>query len=332
MKIGFFNARPYDRQFFDAANAAVGHEIEYFEDRLTHQTASLAAGFESVCCFVNDDLGAAAVERLAAGGTRLIALRCAGFNHVDLSAARRFGVAVARVPAYSPNAVAEHTVALMLALNRKIHRAYNRVREGNFSLDGLLGFDFAGKLIGVVGTGQIGAIVVRIMHGFGCCVLAHDVQPNPECERLGALYVPLEELLARSDIVTLHCPLTPQTRHLINAERLALMKAGVMLINTSRGALVDTRAAILALKTGRLGALGIDVYEEESGLFFEDLSNRVIQDDVFTRLLTLPNVLVTGHQAFFTAEALAKIAEVTLENVRAFETGSGTLHLVSPPA
>jgi D-lactate dehydrogenase len=328
MRIAFFSAKSYDRQSFDAANAVVGHEIEYFEERLTAHTAPLAAGYPAVCAFVNDDLGPAVVEHLASCGVRLIALRCAGFNHVDLCAAQRAGVAVARVPAYSPNAVAEHTIALMLALNRKIHRAYNRVREGNFSLEGLLGFDFAGKLIGVVGTGQIGTIVTRIVTGFGCCVLAHDLRPNPECERLGALYVPLEELLRRSDVVTLHCPLTPETRHLIDARRLALMKPGVMLINTSRGALVDTRAAILALKSGRLGSLGIDVYEEESGLFFEDLSNRVILDDVFTRLLTLPNVLVTGHQAFFTAEALAAIAKVTLENVTAFETGTGTLHLV----
>jgi len=281
-----------------------------------------------VCVFVNDQLGAPVLAELARQGTRVIALRCAGFNNVDLAAARDLGITVVRVPAYSPYAVAEHTVGLMLTLNRKIHRAYARVREGNFALQGLLGFDLHGRTVGVVGTGQIGAIVARIMRGFGCEVLAYDPYRSPECEALGARYVELPELFRSSDIITLHCPLTPQTYHLINAEALEQMKDGVMLINTGRGALVDTQAVTEALKSGKIGYLGLDVYEEEAALFFEDRSDRVIQDDVFTRLLTFPNVIITGHQAFFTGEALTNIAETTLSNVTAFERGAGTLHEV----
>lgn len=333
MRVAVFSTRPYDRQFLDEANAAHGHELVYFQAHLTRETAPLATGFPAVSAFVNDALNEATLETLAAGGTRVIALRSAGFNHVDLAAAARLGFTVVRVPAYSPHAVAEHALALalVLALNRKTHRAYNRVREGNFALEGLLGFDLHGRTVGVVGTGQIGTVFGRIMHGVGCRVLAHDPDPNPECEAMGAKYVPLERLWAESDIVSLHCPLTRETHHLVDAASLAQMRRGVMLVNTSRGALVDTPAAIDALKTGRLGYLGIDVYEEEADLFFEDLSGQVIQDDVFARLLTFPNVVITGHQAFFTREALGAIAQTTLANLSAFERGEGEMHAVPLP-
>ncbi len=318
MRIAFFSTKPYDRLYFDAANAEHGHELVYFEPRLTRATAPLAAGHEAVCAFVNDDLDAGVLSVLAAAGVRLVALRCAGFNQVDLAAARDAGLSVVRVPAYSPYAVAEHAVGLMLALNRHLHRAYNRVREGNFSLDGLLGFDLHGRTAGIVGTGEIGRVVARILNGFGCTLLAFDPHPNAACEALGVTYVPLDDLFASADVITLHCPLTPQTLHLVDAAALARMKPGVMLINTSRGALVDTRAAIDALKAGTLGYLGLDVYEEEGPLFFEDRSGLVIQDDVFTRLLTFPNVLLTGHQAFFTREALERIAATTLSSASDF--------------
>lgn len=329
MKIAVFSTKAYDREFLQAANAARAHQLTFFEARLTPQTTALAAGFPAVCAFVNDQLDGPVLKALAAYGTRLIALRSAGFNHVDLVTAQAVGLTVMRVPAYSPHAVAEHTVGLILALNRQIHRAYARVRDGNLSLEGLLGFDLHGRTVGVVGTGKIGTIVARILHGFGCQLLAYDPCRNPTCESLGARYVSLEELFAKSDIITLHCPLMPETRHLINAKSIALMKQGLMLVNTGRGALIDTKAVIAALKSGKIGHLGLDVYEEESDLFFEDLSNHVIQDDVFTRLLTFPNVLVTGHQAFFTREALGKIAQTTLENVTAFEDGKATEHVVT---
>jgi D-lactate dehydrogenase len=274
-----------------------------------------------VCVFVNDQVDASVLQTLAAHGTRLIALRCAGFNNVDLAAAHQADLTVVRVPTYSPYSVAEHTVGLILALNRQIHRAYARVREGNFALEGLLGFDLHGQTVGVVGTGQIGTIVARIMKGFGCQLLGYDPYPNPECEQLGLKYVPLAELLAAADIITLHTPLMPETHHLIDAAALEQIKPGAMLINTSRGALIDTHAVIEALKSGQIGYLGLDVYEEEADLFFEDLSNRVIQDDVFARLLMFPNVIVTGHQAFFTRNALERIAEVTLANITSFAQG-----------
>jgi D-lactate dehydrogenase len=321
MKVVFFSAKAYDRASFTAANERHGHHLVFRETRLEPETAALAVGAPVVCPFVNDVLDAPALERLAAGGTRLAALRSAGFNHVDLKAAERLGLAVTRVPAYSPHAVAEHTVALILSLNRKIHRAYARVREGNFALDGLLGFDLVGRTVGVVGTGKIGVAVCRIMAGFGCRILAFDPYPSADAEQAGVGYVTLDELLAGSDVVTLHCPLTPETHHLINAGAFARMKAGAMLINTGRGALLDTRAAIEALKSGHLGSLGLDVYEEEGPLFFADHSLTAIQDDVFARLLTFPNVLITGHQGFFTAEALAAIAESTLGSVTEFEQG-----------
>lgn len=320
MKVAVFSTKAYDREFLETANADAGHEIRYLDARLTLDTAPLAAGAQAVCAFVNDELGRSILERLAQLGVRLIALRSAGFNNVDLTAALELNITVARVPSYSPYAIAEHTVALILTLNRKIHRAYYRVREGNFALDGLLGFDLRGKTAGIVGTGQIGAVVVRILKGFGCTVLAHDPYPNPACEALGARYVTIEELFSASDIISLHCPLTPHTHHLVDAASIQKMKRGVMLINTSRGAVVDTRAAIRGLKDGIIGSLGLDVYEEEADLFFEDLSHRFIDDDVFARLLTFPNVIITGHQAFFTTEAMRNIAETTIANISAFES------------
>jgi len=332
MRTAVFSSKAYDRATFTAAQSrdpGLAHELTFLIPSLSTQPAALAAGFPAVCLFVNDVVDRVVLTQLAAGGTRVVALRCAGFNNVDLVAASELGLAVVRVPAYSPYSVAEHAITLMLGLNRKLHRAYNRVREGNFALDGLLGFDVHGKTVGVVGTGKIGAIAVRILTGFGCTLLAYDPQPNAEVERLGARYVPVSELFAACDIISLHAPLTPQTRHLIDAAALARMKRGVMLINTSRGALVDARAAIDALKTGQLGALGLDVYEEEAELFFEDLSSTVICDDVFARLLTFPNVIITGHQAFFTAEALAAIAETTLANLGCLERGVPCPNLVT---
>ena len=321
MKVAVFSTKSYDESFLREAGRLAGHELTFFEPRLSERTCRLAEGFPAVCAFVHDQLTAGVLECLAQSGTRLVAMRCAGFNNVDLRAAGRLGVTVARVPAYSPHAVAEHTVGLILALSRRLYKAYNRVREGNFNLEGLLGMDVHDKTAGIVGTGRIGAILARILLGFGCDVLCHDVREDPQTAGAGARYVPKDELLARSDVITLHCPLVPQTHHLIDEGALSAMKDGVMLINTSRGALVDTRAVIGALKSGKIGALGLDVYEEEADLFFEDLSNRVIQDDVFARMLTFPNVLITGHQAFFTQGAMEAIAAKTIENITAFEQG-----------
>lgn len=322
MKIAVFSTQDFEREFFDAANASFRHELVYFSERLHDRTAQLAAGFPAVCAFITDQLDRATLTTLAVEGVRLVALRSAGFNNVDLAAAGKLDLTVLRVPAYSPYAVAEHAVALMLTLNRKIHRAYNRVREGDFQLDGLMGFDMFGKTAGIVGTGKIGAALARIMAGFGCKLLGFDTYRNPACLALGLEYVELERLLRESDIVSLHCPLTPDTQYLINAERIALMKRGSMLINTARGALVDTAAAIEALKSREhFWCLGVDVYEEEGPLFFEDLSSTVIQDDMFARLTTFPNVVVTGHQGFLTREALANIAETSLANARDFEAG-----------
>lgn len=331
MRVAVFSTKPYDESFLRTANHAAGHELVYLEPRLSAETALLAAGCPAVCAFVNDDLSAQVLHTLADMGVRLIALRSAGFNHVDLATAARLGITVARVPGYSPHAVAEHCVGLILALNRKIHRAHNRVRENNFALTGLLGYDLYGKTVGVVGTGTIGANFARIMAGFGCRVLATDPYPSDDARRY-ADYVPLDELLAGSHIVTLHCPLTPETYHLINRDRIALMRDGVMLINTSRGALVDTAAVIEGLKNGKIGHLGLDVYEEEADLFFEDLSDRFISDDMFSRLITFPNVLITGHQAFFTEEALRNIAATTIANITAFERGEGAVHPVTADA
>ena len=330
MSIAFFSTKPYDRKFFDAANQASGHALTFLELRLTPATASLARGHSAVCAFVNDQVSAEVLGLLAAGGTKLIALRSAGYNHVDLKAAGRLGLTVVHVPDYSPHAVAEHTIALMLTLNRHIHRAHNRVREGNFSIDGLLGFDLHGKTAGLVGVGKIGLCVARILHGFGCRVLAVDPMPLSAEAASHLTVCSLEEMLGTADIISLHCPLTPATQHLVNAGTIAKMKRGVMLINTSRGGLVDTTAVIDGLLSGHLGYVGLDVYEDEAELFYEDRSNRLLADSVFSRLLTLPNVVVTGHQAFFTAEALTTIARTTLESVRAFESGQPLSHSLTP--
>lgn len=332
MRVAVFDTRPYDREFLNRANQEAGGpvEIRYFEPRLGPATAVLASGFDGVSVFVNDQVDRETIARIADGGTRLVALRSAGFNNVDLQAAAESGITVVRVPEYSPHAVAEHAVGLMLALNRRINRAYNRVREGNFELNGLLGFDMHGRTVGVFGTGRIGTVVVRILRGLGCRILAHDVSTNRECSELGAEYVPADRLCGESDILTLHCPLTPETHHLINRSAVDQMKRGVMLINTSRGALIDTMAVIDGLKDGRIGYLGLDVYEEEADLFFQDLSDRVLTDDVFARLLTFPNVIVTGHQAYFTAEALTAIARTTVSNLVAFAEGRRPGNVVTP--
>jgi D-lactate dehydrogenase len=323
-----FSARPYDVRSFRAVNDSRvdALDLAFQEARLDRTTTSLAQGFDAVVPFVNDVVDAEVIAALAAGGTRLLALRSSGFNHVDLRAAEAAGLTVMRVPAYSPHAVAEFTVGLILAVERRIHRAYARVRDGNFSLEGLLGSDLRGRTVGIIGTGRIGALVARILHGFGCELLVHDPRIDADVAALGARSVDLATLLAGSDIITLHCPLTPESHHLIDETAIARMREGVMIVNTSRGALVDTRAVIDGLKSGRIGTLALDVYEEEGDLFFEDLSDRVITDDVFSRLLTFPNVLITAHQAFFTTEALARIAATTLDNIAAFGQGvpSGT--------
>ena len=322
MRTILFSSQTYDRDSFAAAEQPDGNELHFQPARLTLDTAALAHDYEVVCPFINDDLSAPVLEQLAAGRTRLIALRSAGYNHVDLPAAKRLGLSVVRVPAYSPHAVAEHAVALILALNRRLHRAYNRTREGDFTLHGLTGFDLVGKTVGVVGTGQIGATFGKIMAGFGCKLLCFDPYPNAELLALGAGYESLPELLAESHIISLHCPLTADNKHLINATSLATLKHGAMLINTGRGALVDTPALIEALKSGQLGYLGLDVYEEEAQLFFEDRSDLPLQDDVLARLLTFPNVIITAHQAFLTREALSAIATTTLSNIAAWKNGT----------
>lgn len=329
MEIAFFDTRAYDRQAFEGANAGHGHHLRFIEARLTSVTAPLAAGVPVVCPFVNDRVDAETLRALHDGGTRLIALRSAGYNHVDLEAAAALALPVVRVPEYSPYAVAEHAMALVLALNRKVHRAYNRVRDANFSLEGLVGFDLHGKAFGIVGMGKIGRALARIAHGFGCRVVATDAVHDPVLTReLGVTFVEAAQLYAEADIISLHVPLTPQTFHMIGASAISLMKPGVMLINTSRGALVDTPALIDALKSGAVGAAGLDVYEEEGPLFFRDLSMLPLQDDVLARLLTFPNVLITSHQAFLTREALANIAETTLASVDAFARGEPLVHLV----
>jgi D-lactate dehydrogenase len=320
MRTLVFNTKRYDRQSFDDCNRRYGHELDYVEARLDPRTAELAAGFVAVCVFVNDDLGAETVARLADLDVHVVALRCAGYNNVDLDAAREAKLTVVRVPAYSPEAVAEHTLALVLALDRHIPRAYQRVRDANFALDGLLGNGLHGSTVGVVGTGRIGRLVARLFIAFGCRVLAHDPVTDAELASSGVRYVSRSELLSQSDIVALTCPLTSETFH-VNAAAIAEMRPGVMIVNTGRGALVDTTAVIDGLKSGRIGSLALDVYEEESPLFFEDRSTEVIADDVFARLLTFPNVLLTAHQAFFTRPALHAIAETTLSNLADLEAG-----------
>jgi len=322
MRVIVFSSKMFERPFFERANAQSNHELVFVEATLSVHTVSLAAGFEVVCGFSNDTFDEPVLRELHNLGIRHVALRSAGFNQVDLRVAGELGMVVARVPAYSPESISEHTLALILTLNRKTHRAYNRVREGNFSLSGLMGFTVHGKTIGVIGTGRIGESLVRILAGFGCVVLATDPVSNPACEQLGVRYVELDELLRCSDIISLNCPLTPATHHLIDDNAIDTMKQGVMLINTSRGAVVDTVALIRGLKSGKIGSVGLDVYEEEGDLFFQDLSETVIQDDVFTRLITFPNVLVTAHQAFFTREAIECITATTIQNVCGFETGT----------
>jgi D-lactate dehydrogenase len=334
MRVTVYGARSYDRQFLAAANHAQRHELLFVEAGLDPLTIPLAEGSTGICAFVNDRLDAAVIEGLAARGVKIVALRCAGYNNVDLAAAARSGIAVTRVPAYSPHAVAEFTIGLLLALDRKIPRAWARVRDNNYALDGLVGRNLHGRVAGVVGTGAIGALVARTLRaGFGCEVLASDPVVDPALEAIGVRYRPVDALLREAEIISLHCPLTPATRHLIDAAVLAQARPGLTIVNTSRGALIDTKALIEALKARRIGGVALDVYEQEAGIFFGDLSNEIIEDDVLQRLLTFPNVLVTGHQAFLTEEALTAIAETTLASLTAFEQGAPLVNrIATPPA
>lgn len=322
MKITFFSTQPYDSKSFEAHNKDYAFNIKYLDVQLNEQTAALASGADAVCAFVNDRLSSGIIRELANCGVKVIALRCAGFNNVDLAAADEYNIRVVRVPAYSPNAVAEHAVAMIMTLNRKTHKAYNRIREQNFSLNGLLGFDLFGKTVAVIGTGNIGIVFSKIMLGFGCRVLAFDIKEDEELRQLGVQYLPIREMLPQADIISLHCPLNEHTKYIINAEAIHSMKQNVMLINTSRGALIDTKAVVKGLKSGKIGSLGIDVYEQEEKLFFRDLSETIIEDDLISRLSSFPNVLITAHQGFFTNEALSQIAETTLANLKAFNDGA----------
>ena len=322
MKIAVFSAKPYDREFLSVANVSEGHHLKYFDDPLDFETVGLAMGYEAVCIFVNDTADAEVLDALKRGGTNLVALRCTGFNHVDLKAADRLGIKVVRVVDYSPNSVAEHAVALLLAINRRVHRAYNRTRDSNFALDGLMGFDLCGKTVAVVGTGKIGLVFSKIMLGFGCNVIGYDKYPSPEFVALGARYALPQEIGATADVISLHCPLNPDTYHIVNADSLARAKRGALLVNTSRGGLVDTEAVIEALKSGQLGGLALDVYEQEADVFFRDLSSTIIADDVLQRLISFPNVIVTGHQAFLTREAVTTICQTTLRSATEFDKGS----------
>lgn len=331
IKLAVFSSKNWVTTSFDMVNAAYNFELAYFEARFDHQTALLAAGADAICVFVNDKVDAPALEILKEQGVKLVALRCAGFNNVDIEKAKALGIGVVRVPAYSPYAVAEHTLGLMLTLNRKLHKAYTRVRDGNFALDGLLGFDIHNKTIGVVGTGKIGQIFCKLMHGFGTRILAFDKFPNQEMQDMGVEYVDLQTLYQQSDIISLHCPLTYETYHMINDYAIAAMKPGVMIVNTSRGPLIDTNAVIEGLKKGKVGYLALDVYEEEEALFFEDLSEKVIHDDQFVRLETFPNVLITAHQAFFTKEAIQNISDTTFKNIKDFLETNHSENQVLPP-
>jgi D-lactate dehydrogenase len=331
MKTAVFSARRYDKTMLTRANVEAGHELRFLEDRLTVATAPLATGCEAVCVFVNDAVDAEVLAILAEQGTRLVATRSTGYNQIDAAAAERHGIAVVRVTDYSPYSVAEFAVGLLLAVNRKIARASVRTREGNFDLDGLMGFDLHGKTVGVIGTGKIGTIFARIMSGFGCNVIGYDSYHSATFSTLGGRYVPLDELFASSDVVSLHCPLTDETRHIVNEESLARSKRGSVLVNTSRGGLVDTHAATEALKTGQLGGLAIDVYEQEASLFFQDLSSTIICDDVIQRLVSFPNVIVTGHQAFFTEEAIGQIMQTTIDSISAFERGEALVNRIPAP-
>ena len=330
MKIAIYSTKSYDRKYIELINAKYNFDLEFFDFMLNESTARLAEHCEVVCIFVNDNGSRKVLEKLARLGVKIVALRCAGFNNVDLKAAQELGIQVVRVPAYSPEAVAEHTIGLMMTLNRRIHRAYQRTREANFSLEGLIGFNMHGRTVGVIGTGKIGIAVMRILKGFGMNILAYDPFKNPVVEELGGQYVELDELYAKSHVITLHCPATPENYHLLNREAFTKMKDGVMIVNTSRGSLIDTQAAIDALKQRKIGALGMDVYENERDLFFEDKSNEVIQDDIFRRLSSCHNVLLTGHQAFLTEEALTNIADVTLSNVYKLKSGKVCENIVLP--
>jgi len=328
MKIAVFSTKPYDEQYLLKHNQERGHDIMFFETALNHKTTDLTKGFDVVCVFVNDKLDARTLNKLKSNGVRLIALRCAGFNNVDMPVARELGLTVVRVPAYSPEAVAEHAVALIMTLNRKTHKAYNRIREGNFSLYRLIGFNLNKKTVGVIGTGKIGSAFCKIMNGFGCKIVAFDTYESASLKAMGVEYVPLEQLLQGSDIISLHCPLTTDTFHMINQKALLNMKDGVMLINTSRGALINTPDIIEALKSRKVGYLGIDVYEQEEKLFFNDLSENIIDDELVLRLISFPNVLITSHQAFLTNEALNQIALITLDNMEDFANGKPLVNLV----
>ena len=324
MKTAIFSTKPYDREYFTKHNKDFSHEISFYEAPLDSKTVNLCSGYEAVCVFVNDSITEETIQNLSKQGVKLIALRCAGFNNVNLEAAKKHGLTVVRVPAYSPHAVAEHTVALILTLNRKTHKAYNRVREHNFSLEKLQGFDVYNKTIGVIGTGNIGAIFCKIMTGFGCNILAFDVNPCKELEKSGVTYTSIDTIFSKSDIISLHCPLNKSTKHIINKHSIEKMKEGVMIINTSRGGLIHTKDAIKGLKSKKIGALGIDVYEQEEALFFQDLSESIIEDDVIARLTTFPNVLITAHQGFFTHEALTQIAQTSLQNITNFANNKAT--------
>ena len=320
MKITFFGTQPYDRESFDRANASCGFEFNYHRSHLNGNNALLAQGADAVCIFVNDTADAGTIRQLAAMGVKLIALRCAGFNNVDLKAAAEYGIPVVRVPAYSPHAVAEHAVALMLALNRKVHRAYWRTRDGNFSLHGLMGFDMYGKTAGIIGTGKIARELIRILKGFGMKVLAYDIFPDAEyAAQVQVEYVTLDELYRRADIISLHCPLTDQTRYMINGDAIGKMKPGVILINTGRGQLIHTEALIEGLKEKKIGAAGLDVYEEEAAYFYEDTSDRIMDDDILARQQSYNNVNMTPHQGYYTREALDNIAHTTLQNINDFD-------------
>ncbi|CNE93109.1 D-lactate dehydrogenase [Yersinia nurmii] len=321
MKLAIYSTKQYDRKYLELVNQKFGFELEFFDFLLSPKTAKNAVGCQAVCLFVNDDGSREVLTELAEMGVKTLALRCAGFNNVDLDAAKELGIKVVRVPAYSPEAVAEHTVGMMMSLNRRIHRAYQRTRDANFSLEGLIGFNMHGRTAGVIGTGKIGVATMRILKGFGMNLLAYDPYPSDQALELGAEYVDLKTLYAKSDVISLHCPLTPENHHLLNKDAFDQMKNGVMIINTSRGALIDSTAAIEALKQQRIGSLGMDVYENERDLFFEDKSNDVIQDDVFRRLSSCHNVLFTGHQAFLTEEALISISETTMHNIQQLEQG-----------
>lgn len=328
MKIACFSTKTYDRESFNRFLADSGHTFSFFEAKLDLHTVPLAEDHEGICSFVNDPIDEAIIKKLERLGIKLIALRCAGYNQIDLKSAAKHGIKIVRVPAYSPEAVAEHAFALILTLARKTHKAYNRVRENNFSLEGLTGVNIHGKTVGVIGTGAIGRAFCRIAKGFGCTILAHDVFENEEMKQLGVKYLSLNEVLSSSHIISLHCPLTPETHHLINTQTISLMQNGIALINTSRGALIETKAVIKALKNGKIGFLGIDVYEQEENIFFKNLSEEIMQDEQIARLMTFPNVLVTGHQAFLTKEALEQISKTTLANISAFEKGENLVNEV----